>query len=358
MYKDTPVHPALQHQIVNSPNPGSHPVMVDGWAGMPIILGDPMSFSVRPEEWWLSASSPAIRSKLIQRIMREGFVLPIVTAVCVALLAEMYSTTSGSSTNKKQRRIRLRYKSSPIADFGIAVGSARVTDQDKLVYFRLSDGTIVHGQDPKQHYWIYFTTVRGEEITLDCAMYTFNMCIVVGDIGHYAPELAPITNVVPSYFRDREIRLATPELYRERKRMSLLRNEGLHTAVSRSATGFSRADVQVFREFMEDLSGKSCSQKEEELFVALALNSCNVIQVALENRRWTVFPMTPKCMLQPDPVELEETAGQLGDGMEDWFKYLRKWKKLKKHGKVENETIGDAFEKWRSRWFERGRARQ
>jgi hypothetical protein len=159
------VHPVFLHQIVNNPNPNCPPVNFfpfDDWAGKPVILGDQISSPPGTEEWW-PTTIPTVRSKLFRRIVREGYVLPILTAVCIALLAEIYTTTSGSSAvgDSKQRRARLRYLSSPIADFGVAVGSARVINQDKLAYFRLSDGALIRGQDPDQHYWIYFTTVRG-----------------------------------------------------------------------------------------------------------------------------------------------------------------------------------------------------
>jgi hypothetical protein len=349
IHPNKPVHSALVHQIVNSPNPDCYPVAFDGWAGKPLILGDEISSSPGTEEWWPTAISPMVRCKLLRRILREGYVLPIVTAVCIALLAEIYTTTSGISAtgDEKQRRVRLRYKSSPIADFGIAVGSARVTDQDKLAYFRLSDGTFIRGQDPDQHYWIYFTTVRGEEIVLDCAMFTFNMCVMVNGTDIYLPQLAPVSSFSPAFFRDRLFREDTPELHTERKRVSVLRNETFHRAVARSTEGFSETDTKVFCQLMEDLSGKICTQKEKELLMTFATSNCYIIGSTLKDRRWTKFPSSPEIAIEQDPGE---TEGNPDDGSEEWFKYLKRWKKLKKSGKVGEESMAQAFRAWKQRW--------
>ena len=356
IHPDKPVHPARLHQIVNSPNPDCPPVSFDGWAGKPVILGDQISSPSVTEDWWPTAT-PTIRSKLSRRIIREGYVLPILTAVCIALLAEMYTTTSGTSAlgNSKQRRVRLGYMSSPIADFGVATGSARVTNQDKFAYFRLSDGTLIRGQDPDQHYWIYFTTVRGEEIILDCAMFTFNMCIVVNGTQRYLPQLAPVSSFVPAFFRDRLFRKDTPELHTERKRLSVLRNEVFHQAMKNGSDSFSEANMKTFYTFMENLSGKSCTQKDKELLATYVLSNCNVVSATLKDRRWITFPSTPEIAFKQDPGEL---AGSADDGSEEWFKYMKKWKKLKKSGKVGDETLGQAFQAWRQRWTEKMTSRR
>lgn len=344
-----PVHLALLHQIVNNPTPDCHPTSFDGWVSKLVILDDQISSSPGTENWW-PAANPMVRCKLLRRIFREGYVLPIVTAVCIALLAEMYTTTSGISAagDHKQRRVRLRYRSSPIADFGIAVGSTRVTNQDKLAYFRLSDGTFIRGQDPEHHYWIYFTTVRGEEIVLDTAMFNFNLCLIV-DTEVYLPQLAPHSSFAPAVFRDRSIREDALELHTERKRISVLRNEAFHRAVMHSTEEFSEADMHVFYRFMEELSGKACTQKEKELLGNFARNNCNVIGDTLDDRRWIAFPSTPAISTEQDPGE---SVCNPDDGSEEWFKYMKKWKKLKKSGKAGDETMVQAFQAWKDRWSE------
>lgn len=344
-----PVHLALLHQIVNNPTPNCHPTTFDGWTSKLLILGDQISSPPGTEDWWPGVN-PMVRSKLLRRIFREGYVLPVVTAVCIALLAEMYTTTSGISAagDHKQRRVRLRYKSSPIADFGVSAGSARVTNQDKLAYFRLSDGTFIRGQDPEHHYWIYFTTVRGEEIVLDTAMFNFNMCMMV-NTQVYLPQLAPISSFAPAFFRDRSLREDAPELHTERKRISVLRNEAFHRAVMHSTEEFSEADMHVFCRFMEELSGKACTEKEKELLGTFAMSNCNFIGNTLDDRLWIAFPSAPEISIEQDPGESVDNPD---DGLEEWFKYMKKWKKLKKSGKRGDETMAQAFQAWKHRWSE------
>ncbi|KAF7987049.1 hypothetical protein HWV62_181 [Athelia sp. TMB] len=337
---DKNVPPALSHQIVNNPHPTLPPTeFPDGWAGRPVILGNPLTTPPGSDEWWPSAPTPNVRGKLLRRIMREGSVLPIVTAVCIALLAEMYTTT-------KKRRIRLRYKSSPISDFGIAMGSARVTNQDKLAYFRLADGSFDHGQDPDKHYWIYFTTIRGEDILLDCAMFTFNMCLMVNETGTYLPQLKPISQFAPAYFRDRKLNDNSPDLHTERKRMSVLRSQTLHQTVANSVDGFTGADIAVFTSFMQRLSNKKCTVKESDLAGTYASLHCGFMRLCIQERRWENWPPTPELAIEQDPGE--SIGGD--DGSEEWFAYLKKWKKMKKAGKVGNETMAQAHRAWRDKW--------
>lgn len=223
-----PIHPAYRHQIISDVNPGSHPcALPDGSAAKLVILGRPFDESEHnpnDKTWWPDAHSLNVMSKLMRRIHREGFVLPILMSVCLAIMFEFYTTPVEGGPTK--RSIRLRYRSSPISDFGICVGSADVKNQDKLAYF-LPDGEILKGQDPDEHYWIYFRTVRGEEVVLDCSMFTFNMCLCVTAplyMPHYASIIPPFA---PAFFRDRVMQSSTPQLHKERHRVSILRNKAL-----------------------------------------------------------------------------------------------------------------------------------
>lgn len=66
--------------------------------------------------------------------------------MAIALITEFYTTPN----EKSSKRLRFKYRSSPIADFGIAWGSVRVMGQDTFSY-RFKDGTILRGEDPKDH---------------------------------------------------------------------------------------------------------------------------------------------------------------------------------------------------------------
>lgn len=336
---------------MNNPAPDAHPTefgpSFGGWCSKAVILGPTSVNLPNTEEWWPEAASPMVRGKLMRRIVREGHVLPILTAVCLSLLSEMYTTTSGGGS--RERRARLRYKSSPISDFGIAAGSARVTIQDRLGYFCLSDGSLISGQDPDQHFWIYFTTARGEELILDCSLFTFNMCVMVDGVGSYVPQLGAVSPHVPAFFRDRVLREDTIELHTERKRVSVLRNEALHRAILHMQTGFDQTDMATLSHFMEGLSGRPCSQKDKELLATFSFSNCHGIADTLNNRRWSRYPTTPAIVIEQDPGDTVGTpAGD--DGSEDWFRYMKKWKKLKKSGKVGDEGLAEAFNKWQDGW--------
>jgi hypothetical protein len=169
----TGIYPYIppSHKVLNQPNPDAHPVgFPDGSAAKLILLGDEVPLlDIGFPAWWPTAISDKVRSKLVRRLIRQGYVLPILMSVCLVLLAVMYTTdavpASASPDGKAKRRIRLRHKTSPIADFGVAHGSADVKIQDKFAYLNVADMSFSKGQDPDDHYWIYFTTITGQ----DCA---------------------------------------------------------------------------------------------------------------------------------------------------------------------------------------------
>lgn len=130
------------------------------------------------------------------------------------------------------------------------------------------------------------------------------MCKIVASAEQYLPQTDTISNFAPAYFGERSIRLNTPEsLHTERRRISVLQNEAFHAAVVHSSTGFSKANLKIFCGFIEKLSGKSCSQKEEELLTIFMSRNCGDIQITLENRVWARFPATPQIGFEQDPGE-------------------------------------------------------
>ncbi|KAJ7464823.1 hypothetical protein B0H11DRAFT_1734080 [Mycena galericulata] len=355
--EDKPIHPAMTHSIVNSPNPGSHPARFpDGSAAKLVLLGEPIdAMQLGSPKWWPTALSDKVRSKLLRRIVREGYTLPVVTSICLALLAEMYTTTAVSAAaspdGKLQRRTRLTYKSSPIADFGVAAGSADVKNQDKLAYFKISENLFVRGQDPDDHYWIYFTTIRGEDILLDCAMFTFNMCLLV-NARPYLPRALGGLEFVPAFFRERTIDRHTPNLHIERTRVSVLRNADMNRAVG-SLKGFSGEDKSLVCGFMEALARRPLSDTEIELTFKCANLHCSVLAATLETRAWASWP-APEVGIEGDPGELDDLKDD-GEDDEEWFKYMKAWRSKYKKGNADREALGIAFREWEARNAEKKR---
>ncbi|KAK0190314.1 hypothetical protein F5146DRAFT_1102766 [Armillaria mellea] len=282
-----PTHPALNHLVELGPE---------------IPMVDAMS-----DRWWPTAAggTDQARRKLFGRLMKEGEVLPIVTSLCLGLLATMYTTTSARGS--RSRRVRLQYKSCPISDFGIAKGSFEVKCQDQLAYF---DGNMFwKGQDPDDHYWIYFKTVRGEEIILD--------------IG-----LSLAKNVI--------------QIHTEQKRVSVLRNEKLGRAIQHSVEGFEAADCELIWEFLKDFGEGTPPSPDKRLPIVYTLKNLNVLREALGRRTWTKWPKSPSLAIDSDPHERDYTTMEEDDA---WFKNLKKWTKKYKSGKVSRATYDTAIRK-------------
>ncbi|KAK7691692.1 hypothetical protein QCA50_005092 [Cerrena zonata] len=146
-----PLHPALTWKIMNNVNPDTPPVQLpDGSYAKLVMLDDTHApdpkLAADPTNWCPQAESQDIARKLSRRLLYSGNLLPIITAVATSIFVEMYTTTSGSDPSLGYRK-RLQYGSSPISDFGIAMGSVKVTPQDRLAFLRKSNGTISYEQD-------------------------------------------------------------------------------------------------------------------------------------------------------------------------------------------------------------------
>jgi hypothetical protein len=323
-HRGKPNHAALRHKVLNAPNPNSHVVdFPDGSQAKLVVLGDLLESGskVEPEVWWPRAMTPEVLSKFFNRVRREGYVLPIITAVCLVLLTEMYATTP----NGDQRRARLQYRSSPINDFGIAKGSVLVKNQDKFGYMLFNERRIFKGQDPDDHYWIYFTTLNGEDVFLDCAMFTFNMFTSVFE-APYLPTSGVISpkNTVPAVFGDRERSRNAPALHSERERFSILRDRVLLTAVENmgETKELFQPDLQNIYKFMERVAGRPLTPAERILFIALFYDHCEELAPVLTERKWRSFPETP-------PMATIEYSGEVtassSDDNEDekWFEKMK-----------------------------------
>lgn len=314
-----------------------------------ILLGKPVpQLSIGSTEWWPTGTTAKIRHKLMRRIVNEGLVLPINLAVCIALLSEMYTTTSSKSTPGK-RRVRLSYHRSPITDFGIVHGSAPVTPQDRLAYYNIDTHTFMMGQDPNDHYWMYFTTLSGEEHFLDCNMFTFNFCILAkSDFYANANNGMPELSVVPAFFFDRDYAKRMPLLgqliWKPKKRVSILREASLKDLVGASAN-FDYHDLRSVYDLMKDISGRECTDWEKEMMREFLPNACKLLRMNMHSRAYLGFPKEPNIMIETDPGEDVKTD----EHDEELDKYLKKWGRRLKKGKISPEQWQKAFNSWRDK---------
>ncbi|TFK34721.1 hypothetical protein BDQ12DRAFT_726586 [Crucibulum laeve] len=172
-YDGMPLHFPLTHRIINIPTPSVESVVFPDESAIKLVfLGNVILMEqMSSEKWQLIAASFKVRSKLLRRIFREGYVLPGVL----------------SARRQDTKQIRLQYHHSPVTHFGIAKGTVEVKLLDQLAYFDIDNSTSQHGQDPDDRYWIYSTTILEEEFILDCNMFTFNFSIVV---NHEAAQMS------------------------------------------------------------------------------------------------------------------------------------------------------------------------
>ncbi|GJE91820.1 hypothetical protein PsYK624_079710 [Phanerochaete sordida] len=270
---------------------------------MLLEIDDTECINSGPVDWAPHAQSPATALKMFTRVMRDGRLLPILTAVCVALLAEMYTTTSaGGSASVRQR---LQYSTSPIADFGIVLGKVTVPQCERLAYKRASNGVVVLGQDPEQHWWLYFTTIRGEDFFLDVGLFPFNFSMVV-ETAPYRPSglKGSVFNSFPVYCVNRQIRKYLSSIHLEHKRVSALRDTRLHRAVS-SMTHEGGTDYAPILEFMEDIAGSKMVENEREEVEQVLVGLRPTLKDILQREAWKDYPERPEVLAHIDPEEEE-----------------------------------------------------
>jgi len=326
------VHFATNRQILNHPSPGAPPVALPGgYAARLVILGDGIPMSVDMiGKWWPDAPSPSVAAKLKRRILRGSNPLPINIAICVALLSEIYTTDSSKGT---EPRIRLAYKSSPIADFGIVVGDAIVTPQDRLAYYDAIAGNITVDQDPREHSWIYFTTIRGEDVFLDCGMFHFNACLCVSTEGYCPRDISQIFSVVPALFYGRDMRDGVPgKPWKERRRFSVLRNENLQKAIQHTPHTLTFDDRINIWDFLENCQDdKESTIRQRNLVDLYTIVAMDAVQKSLESSDWKTFPSEVVQAIETDPSEPDYTKFT----EQDWEQHMKRYKKQINQAKKE-----------------------
>ncbi|GLB38664.1 hypothetical protein LshimejAT787_0505290 [Lyophyllum shimeji] len=127
--------------------------------------------------------------------------------------------------------------------------------------------TFEHGQDPNEHYWLYFTTLNEEKVTLDVGMFTFNPCLCVPAQPYFEhiPVPNPPGSSAPAYFRSHEKARTVPDIVTTAQEFTVLRNTALEAAIASS----SGLDWQAIDEFMGEVSGKKRSIVEQRFVKVL-----------------------------------------------------------------------------------------
>lgn len=296
MGASTPQHPAICHIVINNPDPNTAAAVerIPGWdySSLLVRLGGPLPVNGFPSpNWWPKAASDKVRNKLWRRIAWGGWAFHLHYATVFSLLEEFYA----GGTN------RLKHRNVPISDFGLAHGQILVTDADRIAYV-LPDGKIKPGPDPSDHWWIWFRTARGDELTLDFGTYTWNLCVVVqvsDHIGKASIDMAPATFRMRSLARSPSSEL----LYTEDKRISILRDPILgRLAVERSQTIPIEGIIDWAVKYALE---RQVSASERKLMSEWIGRHVERLQTAIDRRAWRGWPETARVAIDHDHSEIE-----------------------------------------------------
>jgi len=353
-------HPVLVRRILNSPNSGSGDSIVELPNGVVvnlILLGEKISITdTSSEKWWPTAESPKVRSKLFRRIIADGL-LPMVTAITLALVSGIYTTTAVPKSEEPRwqcsgrTQVRLTYNYSPIVDIGIAKGTCRVTPQDRMAFYDVEEDEFLMGQDPKDHYWIYFTTLNGHEYFLDCGMFTFDFTVQV-DVTRCVKYGLPPIDWAPAFFygKDLDHRLARTEAvgWQAKERFSILRNSDLWD-VLRSNGDYSDK-IPNIHSLLDKIAGRTCSDWERQITVKFLESASKIFYLNTKNRDYVNFPKEPQISLELDPNErVRNESAEEDRESEALDMYLVKWTRRLRKGKVNPQRWNAAFNAWQDK---------
>ncbi|TFY80613.1 hypothetical protein EWM64_g3399 [Hericium alpestre] len=179
---------------------------------------------------------------------------------------------------------------------------------------------------------MYFLTARGEEILLDCAMFTFNVAMMLY-VTPYIPAAHARTSVGPlvhAFFQDRGIRNSTPSLYTERTRLSVLCDPQLQKVAENSARGLTMKDEERILAFMEKLARRRTTQVERELTIGLLNEHTLTLRQVLQDEEYKDFPSEVyDIFLEGKPGEFDDFEARCNAW---WDSFPSEKRKNKKRG--------------------------
>jgi hypothetical protein len=207
------------------------------------------------------------------------------------------------------------------------------------------------GQDPDNHYWIYFTTLAGEEYFLDCGMMTFNFCEMV----QTAPYCLPTLGYAPAFFYGKERAKALPLInrlgWKPQQRFSILREKRLAGIVAHFELDYCDChDIPTVNTILDEIAGRQCSQEEKKQTMIFIANACRILRLNMQNRDYLIFPKEPQIIIEIDPGEEGVTIEDEEDRA--YSKYLQKWSRKLKKGKVSPDQWLAAFNAWKDKPYE------
>jgi hypothetical protein len=113
-----------------------------------------------------------------------------------------------------------------------------------------------YGQDSDDHYWIYFTTLRGEVLYLGCGLHTLNPGDVLKADPYVVDHLTERFTLIPAFLHDSTARKTMTNIRTERSRTSVLKNMEILESLLRDQLKFEKENGELYFNFMEAISGK------------------------------------------------------------------------------------------------------
>ncbi|KAG8951482.1 hypothetical protein FRC04_006014 [Tulasnella sp. 424] len=291
------LHPGISHRILNNPSPQlCKPEPIPGSEdpadqAVHVQLGSHLESEELAPTWWPQATSQYDRLRLLRRIAFDGYDFHLHWVTTFGILWVLYTNRS---------KCKIKYKNSPIADFGLAHGKVEIPSQDRLVYI-LSDGSVLRGQDPDDHWWIYVRNARGDEAILDLGAYTWNVATFVPTAPY--KEFEPL-NLGPAVFQALDAdETANPGKlkYTEHERFSVLTDKAFGSAIIDKPT--SKDPLPELFERLEVILQKKLDETEKKVVQLWIERTFMKLTHVIFEGDWKKWPAAA-----PTEVDVEEPA--------------------------------------------------
>ncbi|KAF5345217.1 hypothetical protein D9756_011553 [Leucocoprinus leucothites] len=284
---DSVLHPALTHRLLRAPAPGSRrATSSENKIHHTVVLGEKHNLQIsdlpnphKLSSWWKGHSTMA-GMQMFLHVIRENHILEVTVAVSLLLLSEVYSAhmaksfdSSGNPTWEPRECFRLEYGHSPVSDFGICRGriQGKANGVQTWTYYNPKSSSRTTVLDPDNHFWLYFRTIKGEELVLDCCTFPYGMegCV---DASTCLRNLSSIfrdygSARTPAYFYAPRHPEECPNSHSliETERFSVMHDTTLYGALSWELFGGrDKAQHAIIHEFMTKVQGKPSTVDQED----------------------------------------------------------------------------------------------
>jgi hypothetical protein len=249
-----------------------------------------------------------------RRIHHEGryVAFKAALAVCLGMLTELYA-----SGGVAPRRTGLSFCSFPIADFGISKGAVFLQEEAPLAYkWADSKAPPFTFLNPDDHYWIYLTTARGEELVLDCLNPSWQVHSVIQATPYMSDFGRKIVcaegMIFNPYFQTSDQDRTSLLRHTEHRRHSILRDSNMHQLVNLSDHPPTMSECINLFAFADAFTGafRAGHHVFEDvdtgfIFMTTIERYAEMLQATLEKGTWRNFPSPPEVVF-PEAIPTQE----------------------------------------------------